>query len=307
MRTGFTTLVIASSKIEQLTRFYLDLGWQLEAKQIGRDECDCWGAPASTERANLWRAPCAECEILILDVVDDTPRLRPLDAPLIAPGGIFDINMRTEKAEFAVDFLQDHGWRLLMPPIPWQFGANSVKEFLAIQDDGIVLAVMERVSPPLEGITFDRMSEVFNSTQMVQDIERSTAFYEEIGFGKFVDFRGNMPGEGARVLDLQDCSPEESEVCLTISHPEQKMEGSIELISVPNIQRRSIDRREFGRGLLALRIPSADIQALYDKITSSPREIPFAAALQERTIAGRRQACFAVLSPDGARLDFYER
>jgi hypothetical protein len=307
MRTGFTTLVIASSKTEQLTHFYLELGWQLETVQIGSDERKFWGAPASTERAHLLTAPNADCEILILDVVDDTPLLRPLDAPLIAPGGIFDINMRTEKAEFAVDFLQNQGWRLLMPPIPWQFGANSVKEFLAIQDDGIVLAVMERVSPPLEGITFDRMSEVFNSAQMVQDIERSTAFYEEIGFEKFVDFRGNMPGEGARVLDLQDCSPEESEVCLTISHPEQKMEGSIELISVPNIERRSLDRHEFGRGLLALRIPTTHIQTLYDKITSSPLDIPIVATLQDRTIAGRRQACFAVLSPDGARLDFYER
>jgi hypothetical protein len=85
------------------------------------------------------------------------------------------------------------------------------------------------------------------------------------------------------------------------------MEGSIELISVPNIERRSIDTREFGRGLLALRIPSANIQALYDKVASSPLDITIAAELRERTIAGRKQACFAVLSPDGARLEFYER
>jgi len=307
MRCGFTTLVMVSSNADQLTRFYGDLGWHMKTIAVGLEEREFWGAPASTEYAHFLTAPNADCSILILKVTDDTPLLRPRDTPLISPGGIFDINMRTVNAEFAVDFLQSHNWRLLMPPIPWQFGASSVKEFLVMQDDGIVLAVMERVSPPLEGITFDRMSDVFNSTQMVQDIERSTAFYEEIGFPKFVDFRGNMPGDGAHVLDLQDYSPQESEVHLTISHPEQKMEGSIELISVPNIERRSLERHQFGRGLLALRIPTADSNALYNKITSSPLDITIAAEMRERTIAGQKQRCFAILSPDGARLEFYER
>jgi catechol 2,3-dioxygenase-like lactoylglutathione lyase family enzyme len=307
MRTGFTTLVVASSRAEQLTQFYCELGWQHETKSISDDERDYWHASRAADHADVLIAPNADCEVLILNVTDDTPLLRPLDAPLISPGGIFDINMRTHSTEFAVDYLKSHHWRLLMPPVPWQFGANSVLEFLAIQDDGIVLAVMERVTPPLEGIKFDRMSEIFNSTQIVEDIERSTAFYEEIGFRKFVDFRGNLPGEGARVLDLQDFSAEESRLCLTISHPAQKMEGSIELISVPNIQRRSLTKRAFGRGLVALRIPTANAQALYDKVTNSSLDIPIAATLKERTIAGRTQRCFAVLSPDGARLDLFER
>ena len=63
---------------------------------------------------------------------------------MIVPCGLFDINMRTIDSERS-GFIQEHGWRPLTPPI-WQFGDNAVKEFLAVQADGIV-SIVERVSP----------------------------------------------------------------------------------------------------------------------------------------------------------------
>jgi len=306
MRMGFTTVVMVSSHASQLIQFYSELGWDVQADTIGEADFEYWNIPVDATQMVRLSAPLADSDILIICVSEDVPLLRPLDAPLISPGGIFDINMRTKNAEYAYQFLEDHGWRPIMEPVPWTFGTSSVKEFLAIQDDGIVLAVMERISPPLEGPDFDRMSDIFNSTQVVEDINRSASFYDQIGFSQFVDFRGPMPGEGGKVLELQNYPESQSEVCLAIAHPEQKMEGSIELISTPNIVMPATEPTDFGRGLLALRIPSYDIEALYNLVHNADPTIKIIAQLNTRKIGGRIEAGFSVISPDNARLDFYQ-
>ena len=164
--TGFSHVVITTSNAPQLGGFFAALGWQVHSAALSADAADFWGADM-TQVAERWIAPSGACEVVLLPVANTTAVLRPLDCAVTTPGGLFDINMRTWDSDWAREFLHTHGWRELVPAVAWQFGEVQTSEGLYIQDDGIVMAVMQRLSPPLEGIEFDRMTDVFNSTQMV--------------------------------------------------------------------------------------------------------------------------------------------
>jgi hypothetical protein len=224
------------------------------------------------------------------------------------PGGLFDINMRTWDSEWARDFLHAHGWRELVPAVAWQFGEVHTSEGLYIQDDGIVMAVMQRLSPPLEGIEFDRMSDVFNSTQMVSNVEAALAFLKVLGFERFIDHAGPLPGEGPRVLQLEQYPVETAGIHLSIAHPEEAMSGSIELIDVPEHPLPCLSVPSTGgRGLRALAIPCNDVAETYAAVNDSEWSTQVCQPLGKRNLPGLLGGqCFAVTAPDGGRLDLYQ-
>jgi hypothetical protein len=216
--------------------------------------------------------------------------------------------MRTHDSDWAREFLAAHGWRELVAPVAWQFGEVQTKEGLFIQDDGIVLAVMQRLHPPLVGVEFDRMSDIFNSTQMVTSVERTLAFLQLFGFDQFVDHRGPLPGDGAKVLQLEDQPVETANVRLSIAHPDAVMDGSIELIDVPAHALPPVEvASSGGRGLRALCIPLHDVTDSYDRFMRSEWSEGLIHPLSQRDLPGRLNAdSFSVFAPDGGRLDFYQ-
>jgi hypothetical protein len=305
-RIGFNQIVFTTSQPNQLRQFFVDLGWSEHTPEFSPEALSYWDVPDQKENLLVLNAPNKDCRVILIPCDDDTPPYRPLESKIIQPGGLFDFNMRTKNAEFGVEYLTNHDWDMLVEPVPWQFGTSSVKEMLAIQNDGIVLAAMERVSPPLEGMEFDRFSDIFNATQIVTNIEESCRFFAVIGFQKFVDFQGNMPGEGPRVLGLQDTSAHEAEICLTISHPENIMDGSIELISTPNQSLSALPERLFGRGIHRLRIPLPDLSAVTQSLVEIYGSDVILKWPKQRSILGRQEFCCTVRTPDGARIDLYQ-
>jgi hypothetical protein len=303
---GFSEVVMVTAVPDQLRAFYEALGWQAEDHEFSPDALRYWDLADVTGSECVLQAPDADCRVRLLPVPDTVPLSRPLSTELIVPCGLFDINMRTIDSERSTHFIQKHGWRPLTPPIPWQFGDNAVKEFLAVQADGIVLVIVERVSPPLPGPPMDHMSHVFNSTQLVLDHDESLACLEALGFIKFAEFTGPLPGEGPKVLDLLDRPGDEGDIRLTISQPAGVLDGAIELISTPNIPVTPILENGQGkRGLAALRIPCDDIESRYNKLASGDWSHIINKPLANRSIDGADQLCYAVVTPGGARLDFF--
>ena len=305
--TGFSHVVITTSNASQLGGFFVALGWQLHSAALSADASDFWGADMA-QVAERWVAPSEACEVVLLPVASTTPVLRPLDCPVTTPGGLFDINMRTLDSDWAREFLGAHGWRELVPAVAWQFGEVQTSEGLYIQDDGIVMAVMQRLSPPLEGIEFDRMSDVFNSTQMVSNVEVTLAFLKVLGFERFIDHAGPLPGEGPRVLQLEQYPPDTAGIHLSIAHPEAAMSGSIELIDVPEHPLPCLQVPSTGgRGLRALAIPCSDVAETYAAVNDSEWSTQICKPLARRDLPGLLGGeCFSVTAPDGGRLDLYQ-
>ena len=107
----------------------------------------------------------------------------------------------------------------MVDPVAWQFGDVETKEGLYIQEDGVVLAVMERLQPPLPTVAFDRMSDVFNATQMVRSVDQTVAFLKHLGFERFIQHHGPLPGAGPKVLQLERRPADTGDIELAILHP----------------------------------------------------------------------------------------
>ena len=304
---GFSHVIMNTAHAGQLGGLFAALGWQSQPAELHSEAVAFWGAGASSE-ALRWMPPSNACEVLVLPVSDRVPLLRPLEAAVTTPGGLFDINMRTSDSDWARDFLGSHGWRELVPSVAWQFGEVQTSEGLFIQDDGIVMAVMQRLHPPLRDIDFDRMSDIFNSTQMVRDVEQTLAFLSMLGFERFVDHAGPLPGDGPKVLQLEQHPVDTAGIHLSIAHPQAIMSGSIELIDVPLHPLPLLEvPAAGGRGLRSLGISCTDVTETFAAIQNSQWAAQICQPLAERELPGLMSGlCFAVTCPDGGRLDLYQ-
>ena len=114
--SGFSHVVITTAHESELGGFFDALGWQSQPAECHADACEFWGLGAPTD-VTRWIAPSRHCEVVLLPVPESVPPLRPLNAAVTAPGGLFDINMRTWDSNWARDFLAEHGWRELVPSV----------------------------------------------------------------------------------------------------------------------------------------------------------------------------------------------
>lgn len=306
---GFSHVVIATAHTHVLGEFFAALGWRSLTVDLMPEALSFWGVEQSENPAMRWIPPSKACEVLLLPTPQEVPVLRPIDCAVTTPGGLFDINMRTVDSDWSHDFLQSHGWQPLVDPVAWRFGDVETKEGLYIQADGIVLAVMERLQPPLPTVAFDRMSDVFNATQMVRSVDQTTAFLNYLGFERFIHHQGPLPGEGPKVLQLEQRPADTGDIHLAILHPAACMEGSLELVEVPDSPlERLIVPPCGGRGLRSLCVPTDDIEVCYEGFMASDWASRIIHPLAHRGLPGVLSTLsFAIAAPDGGRFDVYQR
>jgi hypothetical protein len=181
-------------------------------------------------------------------------------------GGIFDINIR---ALAGIDALHRSlglaGFRAHAPIVDWDFGALSVREVVETDADGLCIALMQRVHPPLVGYEDigGNASWVFNSTQVVQNFDAARAL--------FIDHLGWLPVQetegpagtvgGANCMGLPVGLAGDVRMRIGIYHPQGRMEGSIEIISYDcgGLDYSSACAPQ--RGWAAVRLPVTDLAA----------------------------------------------
>lgn len=182
-------------------------------------------------------------------------------------GGIFDVNMR---ALTGIDELHGAfgraGFISPAPVVDWDFGPLAVREVVEKDADGLCIALMERVHPPLTGYETigGPSSWVFNSTQVVADFDAARAF--------FVDGLGWMPvqethgpagqGDGANCMGFPLGLAAQIDMRIGIYHPRGRMEGSVEIIAFGCGGRDFSAAAPPGRGWASLRLPVSDLDAM---------------------------------------------
>jgi len=228
------------------------------------------------------------------------------------PGGIFDLDIRVPAVLPFVDVLESRGWQGISQPVDWQFGDLQIREWLVRGPDDVILALIERRAPPLQG--FDDLagfSHVFNSSQIVTSMDRSVSFYQALGFRLLVDHDGPLAGRGGEVLGLPASEAPDVPIRLVIMHPLGTMNGSIELVSFENAGQYATGDQLADRaaptnhGLNLLRFPVTDIEAYHEHIRQQPGAEPTAIAITAIEPIGDVRM-FAVTTPDGAWLEFYQ-
>lgn len=226
-------------------------------------------------------------------------------------GGIFDLDVRVADVHAWRTRLLDLGWSDFGPAVDWPFGELEVREWLAQGPDGVVVAFVQRLQPPLDPpleppASRGGFGHAFNSSQLVRDMEAALAFYRALGFGERVRHRGPLEGRGGEVLGLApDCAPH-TPVDLAIVAPGDALEGSIELLALPETpgEDRAPACGPGRRGLNLLRLPVVHLEAFASSRHASGLA-PRAMAEWDLPPLGPVRG-LALESPDGAWLELVE-
>ncbi len=225
-------------------------------------------------------------------------------------GGWFDVNSRIVSMDRKFAELQARDWQAASDPVEFSFGPFVVKEWLARGPDGIVIALIERVQPPLEGHPHLReMGRLINATQIVTDIEAARDFYmNKLGFQSYLEHVGPSKEPGPNVLGLPHNVAAEVTRHVSILHPHKINEGSVELIEFDGAKGTDFSARAVppNFGVLMLRFPVADIDAFAAHIASEGIEV----VMPPRAVSLAPYGdviLMAVRGPDGVWIEFFEQ
>ncbi|MFT4055530.1 MAG: hypothetical protein QM681_13570 [Novosphingobium sp.] len=290
----------------------------------GYDRVDLPDAPAAQFAA--WHVP-AECTRIeqALFVPQDTEqgrgalrlvRFHGVDQKVMRSsqrtwdtGGIFDVDMFSADVDAVYRGLQRHGWMAFGEPVDYSEAHFSVRQVVAIGPDGLNLAVIQRYSPEVPGLDpSGRLSPVFNSTQMVEDIEGAIAFYVDVlGWHKDLDFMVEGVAEpGADVLGLPLPAAIGAKRRVVIFNPPGPSVGGVELIhnAAMHGRRCDADCAAPNIGILCLRFEVEDAPAYAAAIVGRGGALYAEPAAIEIAPYGTVTQ-FAVRSPEGAIVEFF--
>lgn len=285
-------------------------GWEvIHRGPVPGSVLQLWGMKsAAGAREALLRNPGAtRGELRLVEIPGATGLTRPA-APSWDTGGIFDFNVRVLDVHGKLEELRRHGWDGMTAPVEFSFGPFVVREVLARDSNGIVVAMIERVQPTLEGWPYlKHFSRIFNSTQTVRDFDRSLEFFRDhLGFQIYLEHEGTSSSEGPNVLGLPHNLTDEIPRRVVILSPDGKNDGSVELISFDGATGEDHSATALpGRlGMTVLRFPVADLDGYRDHLVSRGLEptVPTAVELPPH---GRRRV-FTLRAPEGAWLEFFE-
>jgi len=310
---GFTEAVVLVTDPTPHFAAWIDVGgWQLRhASELDPVLAQAWGCPGEAGREWLLGHPdCAGGHVRLVQLAQGRrrPQIR-ADDQCWDSGGIFDLNVRVPDVEAAAAKLRRLGWHGATPPHCWNFGALEVSEWLAKGPDNVRLAVIERIAPPLQGFAHMKsMSQVFNSSQIVRDMDQALAFYcDVLGFRSVYRYAVPALAAGPNVFGLPGSLASQVGLCIEIVHPAGAMEGSIELVTLAGAQ--GLDMASAARppntGLAVLRLPVRGIAAFAAHLAAcgvTPEFGPLRTAMAPYG----QVAMLGLRSPDGAWLEFYE-
>ncbi len=272
---GWHEVIVSVDDIERWTAFWTDTnGWELVHE--GPLATDVYaggdGEPLSGREAVL-RSPGSSAGYVRLIRFDKTAgQIRP-NAQSWDTGGWFDFNVRVTDIQRKAAEMLALGWHGYSDPVEFEFGPFVVREWLAKGPDGVVIAMIERVRPPLDGWPeFDDVSRVFNATQVVADFDASVAFYREVlGFQPYLEHEGPSRAAGPNVLGLPHNLTTEIPRRVVILHPEKLNLGSVEILAFDGAAGRDFGAATAAprRGILALRFPGDDLPALRRRLRES--------------------------------------
>lgn len=277
------------------------------------------------EQFAAWQVPagCTRIEQALLSAPgDDRGRLRlvvfhGVEKELIRPsqrswdtGGVFDLDMFSRDVRGVYRRLQqDFGWTAFGEPVDYEMGEFDVTQVVAKGPDGLMLAIIQPHKPPTFPLPeFTALSRVFNSTQMVRDLDAALAFYcDVLGWQALVKEEVQGCEEPGRdVLGLPMPVAKDWLRRVAIVHPNGINDGSVELIEIGGVEGADYSARAVAPnvGLLALRIWVPSARAYADEILVRGAGLFSPPATVDIAPFGAMD-CFAVRSPEGAILEFF--
>ena len=310
---GFREVVFSVSDLKRAEEFYRSAtGWEVVHRGLAKDS-----------QARFWRLknnPKIE-EVLLKNPGREEGYLRLVKFHGVEQrqirssgrtwdtGGIFNVNARVKNIKENFLEMQSWGWNAYSDPISFKFGRFEVAEVLVKGHDGVVVALIQRFAPPLEGYPNLRdWSHFFNSTQIVRDIEKSREFYvDKLGFKVYLYSDGATKKDGPNVLGIPQNLAGEINRKVYIVHPKKNNFGSIEILQFEGAEGEDFSNYAVppNLGILMLRFPVRGLTKYAGLLELRGVDLAVPVTTIRIEPYGTVKA-FAVRSPDGAWIEFFE-
>ncbi|MEM8983834.1 MAG: VOC family protein [Pseudomonadota bacterium] len=314
LQHGYQEAVFSVSSLATYQELLSDVaGWEEVASgTVAREQLRAWQLDDdATARFSVFANPGTERGFIRLLDFDNVAQQRIRSgAQSWDTGGWFDVNSRVLDMQTKFEQLQQRGWQSTSDPVTFSFGPFVVTEWLSRGPDGIVIAMIERVTPALEGWPALReMSRLFNATQIVTDMTAARDFYERVlGFKPYLTHRGASKEEGPNVLGIAHNLADEIVRDVVILNPTGTNEGSVELLRFEGLSGADFAARARppNLGILMLRFPATDIDGLHQHLLDNDVSIEFAPVSVTLAPYGEVRL-MGVRGPDGVWIEFFER
>ncbi len=310
--SDYREAVISTNNLHTWRDFFIRIaGWELRYDGVvDPSVLGLWQLPAgATADECLFGAPNTKSCFVRVVQINGVPQevIRPNDQ-IWDTGGIFDLDFRVKDIDAIADHMLAAGWCAQSDPVTFAFGPFTVKEWIPRGPDGVRLAFIQRVDPPLEEWPEGHIcGPAFSSSQIVRDMKAARRFYEDVlGMGVYIEHVGPSTEDGPNVFALPYNVAKDVTQDIVIVSPTKQNMGSVELLQLHGAEGRDFSARAHApnRGLLSLKFPVTDWQAFLahidrQKITpiAGPQTIHFAPYGDVPSLILR--------APEGAWLEFY--
>ena len=310
---GFQEVVFSLYDIDGFARTMQDIGgYNICANgRLDRLELANWGlSPEANCREIVMHNPGDEIGLLrLLQFEGVQQKVIRSSGQIWDTGGIFDVNIRVKDMANAFKGFQRYGWHAHADPTYFEFGKFKVEEVLLKGPGEVVIALIQRHAPPLEGFpNMGAFSHIFNSTQIVSDMHTALSFYQKVlGFQIYMEHTGASPEPGANVLGLPYNLADKIQRHVFIVHPQKMNWGSIELLQFEELSGNNHSARAIppNVGIMTLRFPVHDIHHFYESIVQKGAKVVTPIHRIKMAPYGTVNK-FALVTPNGAWLEFIE-
>ncbi|MFK7955284.1 MAG: VOC family protein [Lysobacterales bacterium] len=313
VRAGYQEVVFSVSSIADYQSFLTEVaGWEvLSDRPVTGAQLKLWQLPAhATARQLVMGNPGTERGFIRLVQFSgvEQEQIRS-NAQSWDTGGWFDVNARVLDMDLKFDQFQSRGWQAGSDPVEFVFGPFTVQEWLARGPDGIVMALIERVQPPLEGWPkLKQISRVFNATQIVPDIDQARVFYQDkLGFQSYLEHNGASAKAGPNVLGMPYNLATEVTRIVSIVSPNGTNEGSVELLQFDGLSGADWSARAVppNLGILMLRFPVTSMDQFYAHAQAEQLDV-ISPPMRVDVPPYGLVSLMSVRGPGGVWLEFYE-
>ncbi len=223
-------------------------------------------------------------------------------------GGFYNLNVRVKNADHMRRAMTDAGWVAHSSLHEYAFASLVMRENMLQGPDGQSITLVERVSPPLEGWTFNRFSHIYNMVQTVTDFGRAKHFFtDQLGFMPIFDAAVPPEANGDNVFGLPHNLASQVNARLGIFKPPHGTQSTIEIIGLDGAIGHDFSRRAVppNLGVLMARFEVEDLIAYHSEIVFNGTEVhtpPMRVIIEPY---GEGMAMI-VRAPDGAWIEFIE-
>jgi len=310
---GWNEVVFSVGDLSGCETLYREVaGWEtLHRGRAAGTQAASWGLPDSTaiDEVILGNPGDERGMVRLVKLHGVTQRHIRSSARFWDVGGFSNVSSRVLSMAESFGALQQRGWVGHHDPVQYEFGPYTVIEGVATGHDGVVFSLVERIEPALPANAFPgHFSAPFNAPQVVRDFRRSLDFYVgQLGFQVTLETEVAWQPPGANIFGLPYRLAVESPLEVAVVHPEGTMVGSLELFAPGDLIGRDFSDLAVppNLGILTVRFPVLGLADYAHALTA--RGVELASEPMRFDVAPYGPiTVFAVRSPDGAWIEFYE-